>query len=379
MPKFKRPFGAAKFFVLDKASTEQYFGVVLSAFSLAQIIACPLVGYWSNRHEGLRIPLVFCHTLSAIGNCMYFCAQAAETGAKRRLIVLISRLTLGFGSGAIGLFQSYAVMASTIEDRPRAIALITGGGALGLTTGPALQLLFTPLSYPGIPITSGLLFNMYTTPALFGLLASLLGILVLNCVFQERYAGILEKSGKLEKQDEDLPPYDKTAVLICCVTKFTQMFTFTNVETIGSPLAMTMFGFNKHQAVTVVAIAHTFLSATAFSVNATVACTRVGKFKIREMKALMILSLVIGLALALNPSHPKPNAAKKNVAVDDHRRTVAPCPNAQAYNDCNPPFGRHVIPCDETCTNGGDVATCCRAHGFGDGDCDGADHAQCWS
>ncbi|CAD5233289.1 unnamed protein product [Bursaphelenchus xylophilus] len=93
------------------------------------------------------------------------------------------------------------------------------------------------------------------------------------------------------------------------------------------------------------------------------------------MRVLFVLLLIVGLTLALNPNHPKLNAAKKNVDVDEDRRT-APSPNAK--DNSNPPFGRRVIPCDETCTNGGDVATCCRAHGFGDGDCDYWHHAQCW-
>ncbi|CAD5233287.1 unnamed protein product [Bursaphelenchus xylophilus] len=91
------------------------------------------------------------------------------------------------------------------------------------------------------------------------------------------------------------------------------------------------------------------------------------------MRVLFVLLLIVGLTLALNPSHPKLNAAKKDVDVDEDRRT-----NAKVNSDKNPPFGRHVIPCDVTCTNGGDVATCCRAHGFGDGDCDRWRHAQCW-
>jgi hypothetical protein len=46
-----------------------------------------------------------------------------------------------------------------------------------------------------------------------------------------------------------LPPYDLIACSLCYLARFTQMFTQTNLETIGSPLAMTMFGWNESTAV----------------------------------------------------------------------------------------------------------------------------------
>jgi hypothetical protein len=60
------------------------------------------------------------------------------------------------------LLRTYAATASTKEDRTKAIAFVTGklafwqfenessgGFALGMSSGPALQLVFIPLGYPG--------------------------------------------------------------------------------------------------------------------------------------------------------------------------------------------------------------------------------------
>lgn len=51
--------------------------------------------------------------------------------------------------GVIAVLKTYAVTASTVEDRSRSIALNSGAFALGLTVGPAIQIVFNPIGYPG--------------------------------------------------------------------------------------------------------------------------------------------------------------------------------------------------------------------------------------
>lgn len=51
--------------------------------------------------------------------------------------------------GVIAILKTYAVAASTVEDRSRSIALNSGAFALGLTMGPAIQIIFNPIGYPG--------------------------------------------------------------------------------------------------------------------------------------------------------------------------------------------------------------------------------------
>ena len=103
-------------------------------------------------------------------------------------------------------------MASTSVDRTRAVSLVSGGNMLGNMLGPsassfcclfmlfvllAIQLLFTPLSYPGIEITDRLLINIYTGPAVAACLINAVGIFFLWRFFIEDYAGILESSTPL--------------------------------------------------------------------------------------------------------------------------------------------------------------------------------------
>jgi hypothetical protein len=73
------------------------------------------------------------------------------------------------------------------------VAFVTGGFALGMSSGPALQLLFTPIGYPGLRIVNQLSISMYTSPAYAGCLMNLLGIILLMKFFEEKYAGLMNK------------------------------------------------------------------------------------------------------------------------------------------------------------------------------------------
>lgn len=178
---------------LDPGTTERFLGATVAVYSFTQLVASPLVGWWSNRREQIREPVVCCLLLSLFSNLLYFAAQAAELSHHRRYVVFAARAFMGLGasecsrnirfkinvsskmsfhlsyvlyhnivnsclicrislcthdiflhnpitsnipSGVISLLRSYAAMASTSADRARAISLVTGGFALGMTTGP---------------------------------------------------------------------------------------------------------------------------------------------------------------------------------------------------------------------------------------------------
>jgi hypothetical protein len=133
--------------------------------------------------------------------------------------------------GNMSMMQSYASTASLQKDRSRAIAIVTGGVSLGMCVGPGLQLFFTPLSYPGIPLFHTLHLNMYTAPPLACCFINIVALFILQFVFEEKYAG-LANDRKQKKEDRvHVPPYDKTAVFLCHFTRFAQLFTWTNLET----------------------------------------------------------------------------------------------------------------------------------------------------
>uniref|UniRef100_A0A914CWT7 Major facilitator superfamily (MFS) profile domain-containing protein n=1 Tax=Acrobeloides nanus TaxID=290746 RepID=A0A914CWT7_9BILA len=245
--------------ILDSSANETFFGYIIAIYSLGQIFSSPTFGYWSNRIKQVRLPLFSGLALMFIGNALYIVLELVTF--PRKYLMLVCRCITGMGSGNVSLLRTYASTASTDKDRPKAIAYVTCGQALGTTAGPALQLLFTPLSYPGFQIFDMLTINMYTAPAYLACSMNFLGALALYFLFKENYAGIVDEEDN-EQQPENkksmpvrIPPYDVIAVLVCYATRFTQMFINTNLETIGSPFAMMMFAWTETKAVTFTAAA----------------------------------------------------------------------------------------------------------------------------
>ncbi|KAI6192230.1 hypothetical protein M3Y97_00314600 [Aphelenchoides bicaudatus] len=229
--------------LLDASVTENFFGYVTSAYSIGQIVSAPLVGIWSTKLKSIVLPSQCSLLFVFIGNAIYF--TAALHGKKYG--ALIGRLFVGLGAGNMSMMQSYASMSSVPADRSRAIAIITGGVSLGMCVGPGLQLLFTPLGYPGIYIYKSLYLNMYTAPALT------------CCVVNLLMPDFANEKGKKKEDRIKVEPYDKLAVFLCHFTRFTQLFTWTNLETIGPAFAMSVFAISRDQTVKWFATSHLIL------------------------------------------------------------------------------------------------------------------------
>jgi MFS family permease len=140
------------------------------------------------------------------------------------------------------MMTAYAATASIPKDRSRAVAIITGAFSVGMVVGPgnprhqirshclALQLLFIPLGHPGIRVYKDFTISVYTLPGITCCFVNVFAIFLLSFVFEEKYAGLANDCSAKEKKVY-VPPYDKCAVTVCHVTRFTQFFTFSNLET----------------------------------------------------------------------------------------------------------------------------------------------------
>ena len=248
---------------LDPTATESFFGFIVAVYSLGQILASPLVGYLANRFRKIRFLLYAGILLMLFGNGIYLMAHLFKKH-QRKYMLLFARFVTGIGSSNISLLKAYTSMASSQKDRSRAIALVTGGVALGMTMGPAFQLLFTPLD-PGFAIGNFLTISIYTAPALLACAMNLLNFICVWALFREVYAGVLTVDSQA-KMDPSLalPKPDIAAVLLCYFTRFTQMFIHTNLETLGTMLAMLLFAWDESQTVKYFAIAQAIMSFLAF-------------------------------------------------------------------------------------------------------------------
>ncbi|KAI1711508.1 major facilitator superfamily domain-containing protein [Ditylenchus destructor] len=260
--------------MLDATTTEAFFGIVIAAYSLAQIVSAPLLGYWSNRVARLKPPLILCAIVMFFGNIMYFIVPMLPNNHKYYLMA--ARFVTGIGASNIGLLKAYASAASVSKDRSRAIAFVTGGMALGTTFGPAFQVLFSWLGYPGWQLGDNFAVSMFNAPALLACCMNIATLVLLCTLFKESFAGVADASLKKNKKQKNstltdnnliqLPSYDRKAAAICYALRFTQMFVVTNLETIGSSFAMMMFAWTPTEVVRYSSLAHAAKSLLAFAV-----------------------------------------------------------------------------------------------------------------
>uniref|UniRef100_A0A915E2M3 Major facilitator superfamily (MFS) profile domain-containing protein n=1 Tax=Ditylenchus dipsaci TaxID=166011 RepID=A0A915E2M3_9BILA len=214
--------------IIDRSISETFFGYIIAIYSLGQIISSPLFGYWSNQAKTVRLPLYVGLLLMFIGNAFYICLEVIDL--PKRYLLLIGRFITGMGSGNVSLLRTYASTASTSADRPKAIAFVTCGQAIA--------------------------------PAYLACAMNFFGAVALYFYFKEEYAGLKEEDDlpKIISKDSQgwttpgniesgaankVPPYDMLAVLVCYITRFTQMFINTNLETLGSPYSMMMFAWTE--------------------------------------------------------------------------------------------------------------------------------------
>ncbi|CAD6188748.1 unnamed protein product [Caenorhabditis auriculariae] len=280
---------------LDHQISEEFFGYINAVYSLGQAVMCPAFGYWCNRINQSRLPILTGVVIMTLGNVLYLLSPVLSISPS--WVIFYSRLTTGIGAGVLSVLRNYAVLASTPQDRSRSISLNAGCFALGLTIGPAIQIFFTPLGYPGFHLIGDFSMNMYTAPAYFGIFLNILCISLIIFFFKESSVGIMKKT--VAENDEHtrffaLPKPSKAAIATCIATRFAQMFVITNIETIGAPLAMTMFNWNKKETVTYNSIMHAGFGAISFILYALNVFFNLGKnINHRIGSAMGLIGIVI--------------------------------------------------------------------------------------
>ena len=105
-------------------------GVLISAFSIAQLVSAPLWGKLSDRH-GRRPVLVLGLAISAVSYVVFAFAQSLW-------LLFLSRAVQGLGGGTVGVVQAYVADASKPEERAKGLGWLSAATSLGVIVGPAL-------------------------------------------------------------------------------------------------------------------------------------------------------------------------------------------------------------------------------------------------
>lgn len=117
------------YYATDFGASATTVGLLISAFSIAQLAVAPSWGRFSDRYG--RRPAILAGLLLTSGAYLLF-AYAGSIAA-----LLVSRLIQGAGGGTIGVVQAYVADASTPKERTKSLGWLSVVTSLGAVAGPA--------------------------------------------------------------------------------------------------------------------------------------------------------------------------------------------------------------------------------------------------
>ena len=129
LPFYAEQFGASPIVI----------GLLFASFSIAQLVAAPLLGEWSDRW-GRRPVLI----LSLIGTAVSFAMLAV---ASSLTMLFAARIVDGLSGGNITTARAYIADVSTEENRAKMYGFLGAAFGLGFILGPALGGAFSHISY----------------------------------------------------------------------------------------------------------------------------------------------------------------------------------------------------------------------------------------
>jgi len=118
------------FYATKMGASATIVGVLIAAFSIAQLASAPLWGKFSDRY-GRRPALLAGLLISAVAYVIFGYASTLW-------LLLLSRIVQGFGGGTIGVVQAYVADASDPKDRAKSLGWLSAATSLGAVVGPAI-------------------------------------------------------------------------------------------------------------------------------------------------------------------------------------------------------------------------------------------------
>jgi multidrug resistance protein len=118
------------FYATKLGASATIVGVLIAAFSIAQLASAPLWGRFSDRY-GRRPALLVGLLVSAVAYVIFAYASTLW-------LLLLSRVVQGLGGGTIGVVQAYVADASDPNDRAKSLGWLSAATSLGAVVGPAI-------------------------------------------------------------------------------------------------------------------------------------------------------------------------------------------------------------------------------------------------
>src|SRR5918997_3935228 len=105
-------------------------GLLVSSFAIAQLIASPFWGRFSDRY-GRRPALLIGLTASAIAYVIFAYASSLW-------LLFVSRIVQGAGGGTVSVIQAYVADSVAAEDRAKGLGWLSAATNAGVALGPVL-------------------------------------------------------------------------------------------------------------------------------------------------------------------------------------------------------------------------------------------------
>ena len=118
-------------------------GLLISAFSIAQLAGAPVWGRFSDRY-GRRPAILAGLLITAVAYVVFAFADSVAA-------LFLSRIVQGMGGGTIGVVQAYVADASPPEGRTKSLGWLSAVTSLGAVAGPALGSLLVRLGGQRLP------------------------------------------------------------------------------------------------------------------------------------------------------------------------------------------------------------------------------------
>jgi multidrug resistance protein len=159
------------YYALRLRATPEVIGLMVATFSVAQLVAAPYWGRFSDRY-GRRPALLVGLSAAAVAYVIFGLAESIW-------LLFLSRLVQGAGGGTTGVAQAYVADTVRPAERAKALGWLSAATSAGVAIGPAI----------------GSLTNAHFGPAAPGFVAA--GLCLLNVAFAWRWLPESRTSGAM--------------------------------------------------------------------------------------------------------------------------------------------------------------------------------------
>ena len=160
------------FYAKELGANGLVVGLLVSSFSVAQLLSAPVWGRFSDKY-GRRPALIVGLSASALAYIVFAFSTSLW-------MLFLSRIIQGAGGGTVSVIQAYVADATRPEDRAKALGWLSAATNAGVAIGPVIPSLLANLG-PHAP----------------GLIAA--GFCLLNMIFASKYLVEMRKPGDDKK------------------------------------------------------------------------------------------------------------------------------------------------------------------------------------